>query len=135
MSLVVADQGKLDMLAPVATFLGANATLHLYQNNHTPLHGDTAAAYTEATFSGYAGIPLTSWGTPYLSADFHAWIDEVLRTWTCTASSPANTIYGYYVLGAGGRLLWAELAATSVAINAAGQTYSVLPRFSLTSEF
>jgi hypothetical protein len=135
MSLVISDVGKQDLLAPLASFLAANAVLRLYQNNHVPVHSDTAASYTEANFPGYASIPLTSWGSVYLSADFHAWIDEVLRTFTSTGSSPANTIYGYYVTKGSGDLLFAEIAAVAVTINAAGQVYQVLPRFSLTSEF
>jgi hypothetical protein len=135
MSLVVSDVGKQDLIAPLSTYLAANAVLRLFQNNHVPNHADTAASYTEATFAGYAAINLTTWGTPYLSADFHAWIDETLRTFTSTGSSPANTIYGYFVTKGSGDLLFAEAAAVAVTINASGQAYSVLPRFSLTSEF
>jgi len=135
MSLVVCDGGKQLELAQLQSYFNANAWLRLFQNNHTPAHGDVLATYTEATFSGYAAIQLVSWGAPYLSADFHAWIDEIVRTFTASASSPANTIYGYYVTKGSTDLLWAELALTPVTINASGQQYSVLPRFSLTSEF
>ena len=41
-----------------------NLVLRLYQSNTTPAETDTAATYTEATFTGYAPITLTgsSWG-------------------------------------------------------------------------
>jgi hypothetical protein len=135
MSLVVCDGAKQLLLTQLLSWLNANTRLRLFQNNHTPVHGDTAAAYTEASFPGYAFTALTSWGAVYLTADFHAFTDEVLRTFTATGSSPANTIYGYYITDLTGALLWAELAPAAVTINASGQTYSVLPRFSDTSEF
>lgn len=135
MSLVVVDTGKLDLLGALTSWLNANTVLRLFQNNHAPLHGDTISAFTEATFAGYAAINLGSWGGAYLSADFHGWADETLRTFTSTGGSPVNTIYGYFITKGSSDLLWAEVAAVPVTINAAGQVYQVLPRLSLTSEF
>jgi hypothetical protein len=135
MSLVVADTGKLDLLGQLQAWMLANTTLRLFTNNHTPFHSDIYSTYTEATFAGYSAITLGSWGAAYLTADFHAFIDETIRTFTTSGAGLPQTIYGYYVTKGTTDLLWAELAATPVTLTAGGQTYTVLPRFSLTSEF
>src|SRR6266436_3665549 len=120
MSLVVCDNGKQTLLTQLLAWLNANTRLRLFQNNHTPVHGDTAAAYTEASFPGYAFIALTAWGAVTLTADFHALTTEALETFASTGSSPVNTIYGYYITDLTGALLWAELAPAPITINASG---------------
>jgi hypothetical protein len=135
MSLVVVDGGKADLLANLRTYLIANSYLHLFTNNHTPSHYDVVGTYTEANFSGYSSIALNSWGAPYLTSDFHEYVDEVLRTFT-NSGITAQTVYGYYVTnGSIGALWWAELAPAPVVVSALGGSFSVQPRFSLTSEF
>ncbi len=129
------DGGKQQLLAQLRTWLNANSKLHLYKNNHAPVHGDTVSAYTESDFVGYAAVALTAWGAPYLTADFHAYIDEVVETFTAGLVVGSQSVYGYYVTDLAGVLIWAELAPSPVTINAAGQTFAVLPRFSDTSEF
>ena len=68
--------------------------LRLYQNNIVPADTDTAATYTEATFSGYAPITLTgsSWGTPTNGS-----ISYAQQTFTHNGGGTSNNIYGYYV--------------------------------------
>lgn len=106
--------------------------LHLYINNHTPTDGDDVTDYTEATFGGYASIPLASWGAAFLNAANIAESDEILRTFTCTGAPLTNTVYGYYVTDSGGNLVGAELnPAGGTPITAAGQVYPVWPRVTL----
>lgn len=68
--------------------------LRLYQNNIVPADTDTAATYTEATFSGYAPITLTgsSWGAPTNGS-----ISYAQQTFTHNGGGTSNNIYGYYV--------------------------------------
>lgn len=76
--------------------------LRLYQNNIVPADTDTAATYTEATFSGYAPITLTgsSWGTPTNGS-----ISYAQQTFTHNGGGTSNNIYGYYVTQVGSGIL------------------------------
>lgn len=135
MSLVLVNNGRTTLANQLRTYFNANTYLKLFQNNHTPVRGDTAASYTEATFGGYAQITLNSWGAASLTADFHALLTEIVRTFVCTGAPFTNTIYGYYIVDGGGNLLWAELAPASFNVDAINKAYSVIPQFTLTSEF
>ena len=75
MPLVVPNDGEEDLLkAGLNHTAASNPVLKLYQNNITPAETDTAATFTEATWTGYAAITLTgaSWtvtpGAPSSSA-------------------------------------------------------------------
>lgn len=109
MALVVPNDGEEDLLkAGLNHTAASNPVLKLYQNNITPAETDTAATYTESTWTGYAAITLTgsSWtvtpGAPS-SATF------AQQTFTSSAGSQNQANYGYFVTRAtGGRLAWAE---------------------------
>lgn len=88
------------------------ATLHLFVNNFTPVDYMVIADLTEASFPGYAPVnlvwvPPTFYFGPWSEADFV----PVLFTNTDTTNS--YTVYGYYVLDAGGALVGAGLFAGS----------------------
>ncbi len=102
MSLVVCDNGKQTLLTQLLAWLNANTRLRLFQNNHTPVHGDTAAAYTEASFPGYAFIALTAWGAVTLTADFHALTTEALETFGTDLQRLAALRRHVRILSAGG---------------------------------
>lgn len=131
MSLVICRTGLVAVVQQLKAYFNT-LTLRLYQNNHTPADTDTAASYTEATFAGYAAVALGSWSNAFLNSDNYGETDETTRVFTCTGSSPANTIYGYYITDGSGNLIWAEInPAGSFLINTAAQTYTVLPRWTL----
>lgn len=135
MSLVIVNNGRTTLLSQLRTWFNSNTFLKLFINNHTPVRGDVAADYTEATFGGYAQYTLSSWGAPALTADFHALITEIVRTFVCTGAPFTNVVFGYYVVDGGGALLWAELAPASFAVDAINKAYTVIPQFTFTSEF
>ena len=86
-----------------------NQTLKLYKNNITPASTDTAATYTEATFTGYAALNLTgsTWTTNTASSP--AVNTYTAQTFTSTAGSQNESEYGYFVIQQGsGLLLYAE---------------------------
>lgn len=94
----------------------ANLTLRLFKTNVTPAETDTAASYTEATFTGYAAISLASadWtltpGAPSSAACAQ-------KTFTSSADQTAQTIYGYYLTENGGNtLIAAEAFSAGVVI-------------------
>jgi hypothetical protein len=83
-----------------------NLVLRLFSSNTTPADSDTAATYTEATFTGYSAITLTgaSWG-----AASNGTIAYAQQTFTSTADAQNQNIYGYYVTQTtSGVLVYAE---------------------------
>jgi hypothetical protein len=115
------------MLNKVVTALGTapagalmpTATLHLYSNVYTPNPLDTAAAYTECVFSGYAAVALTL-SAPVLGPG-NSVCSLANGLFTSTVASPfvPDTAVGYYVLSAGS-LVAAEKFQTPVPFAAAG---------------
>lgn len=136
MGLVVPDTIEVEVLTSVLT---PALTLKLYSNNHTPVAGDTAAAYTEVSGGGYANKPLTfaNWaiiaGTPSEAAY------NAIQQWTFTGPTNApGTIYGYFVTrNSDGKLMWAEIfpAAAIPFSPIAGSIIRVLPKFTAQSQF
>lgn len=109
MPLVTPNNGEGDAVAAVVGKTAAeNLVLRLYQNNVTPAETDAAAAYTVATFTGYADITLTpaSW-TVTEGAPTEAAYPQ--QTWTSSAAQTLQNIYGYYLTRVtSGRIAWAE---------------------------
>lgn len=109
-----------------------NQTLKLYQNNITPGETDTAATYTEATFTGYASKALTgaSWtittGAPSSAA-------AAVQTFTSSADQALQNVYGYFVVQTtAGTLMWAErFTGAPYAIQNNGDNIAVTPQITL----
>lgn len=132
MTLIVNQTNAKTMLNLIKSGQLTGSILRLFQNNYTPLDTDTAANFTQATFTGYAAITLNTWGTPFTNGSNKAEVDEIIRTFTQTGVGVTNTVYGYYVTDGSGNLLWAERnPAGGVAMNAIGNTYTVLPKMTL----
>jgi hypothetical protein len=109
MTLVLPNQGEqLALEALVGKTAGQNLKLCLFQNNYTPIEASVEGSFTVATFTGYADQTLTasSWtvtpGDPSSCAYPQC-------TFTSTAGSQNQSIYGYYLLQVtSGKLVWAE---------------------------
>ena len=138
MALRVVNEGEVQLLRDLLAIDGTAGvvtleawTLKLFSNNYTPVEPDTSANYTEATFTGYTSKPLIReglaghWSAPAAGAATGAWTTEAsvaeatyaAQSWTALS---AQTIYGYYVVGAtSGKVIWAErfVAAQVLAIN------------------
>lgn len=109
-ALLVPNNGEGDI---ANGFIGVTTNLtapiiRLFQNNITPAETDTAATYTEATWTGYASITLTpgSWsvveGAPTRAS-------YAQQTWTSSAGSQNQNNYGYYMTRTtNGRIMLAE---------------------------
>jgi len=110
MALLMVNQGEEIALQAILnhTAQDEDLELRLYKNDVTPGDSDTEATYTEADFTGYAACTLTgaSWvitpGAPTEAA-------YAQQTFTSSAGSQNQDIYGYYVVqSVAGKLLWAE---------------------------
>lgn len=106
MSLVTPNSADLTILQ---LFLNQGLVLRLFSNNHVPVKGDTAAAYTEVAGGGYAAIslPYASWTISTIGSVNQGNFAQQIFTFTGPTNAP-GTIYGYYVTDSGGNLLWAE---------------------------
>ena len=109
MSLVLPNQGEqLALEALVGKTAGQNLKLCLFQNDYTPIESTIETALTEATFTGYGSITLTAANWTFTGAD-PSHVDYAQQTFTSTAGSQNQPIYGYYLLQVtSGKLVWAE---------------------------
>lgn len=109
MSLLVPNNGEGDALAAfVNKSVLSDLVLRLFTNNITPAETDTAASYTEATWTGYAAVTLTgaNWTITEGAPSQAAYPQQAL---TSTAGSQNQNCYGYYLTrSAGGRIALAE---------------------------
>lgn len=140
MPLIVPNAGELVLLRWLlkeVSLSSMNQTLRLFSNNVTIDKNTVVAGLTEATFTGYVPIPLArgSWVSPVTVAD------RAVTTYTSTSSvftatvGTSNTIYGYYVTDdVTGTCLWAENFPAPLSM-IAGATLTILPTFTLDSEF
>jgi len=114
MPLLVPNHGEGDALRYfVNNAAPENLVLRLFTNNINPAEGDTAATYTQATFTGYAPITLTgaTW-TITEGAPSEASYPE--QSFTSTAGSQNQDVYGYYLVRAtSGRIAYAERFPTA----------------------
>lgn len=106
-----------------------NLVLKLFKNDITPAETDTAASYTEATFTGYSAATLTgaSWGAP--SEGDPSTISYAQQTFTSSADQPLENIYGAYLVRAtSGRIAAAErFASAPYGISNNGDNIKVTP--------
>lgn len=113
------------------TLFAGNKSLRLFQNNFTPNNASQLSDFTVADFAGYANITLTggSWTTTPGAPSVAAYAEQ---TFTRTTTGAVQTIYGYYIVNAGGTKVWAyEKFATAQAVTSAGSTIRVTPRIKL----
>lgn len=113
MALVVPDLSDLIMLSLIlkqtTTYVQRDQTLKLFQNNITPGDGDVTGTYTEATFTGYASVPITGTSWTISTTSHVTTAAYAQQTFSSTANQTAQSIYGYYVISqTDGNLYWAE---------------------------
>lgn len=107
-----------------------NLVLKLYSNNITPSDTDTAATYTEATFTGYSAITLTgaSWG----AASGGTITYGSQQTFTRSSTGTTENIYGYFVIQTTSTvLLYSERDASApFAVTNNGDAVKITPTIS-----
>ncbi len=83
----------------IRTRFNASGTLKLFQNDITPDPNMLIATFTEATYSGYASVDLTTeWAAPVEDADGKWSIAPLPHDFTHSGGAVANTLYGLYVV-------------------------------------
>lgn len=109
MTLVLPNVGEIFILNLLANKSSAeNMTLRLFKSNTTPAEGDTLATYTEATFTGYAGIALT--GADWtVTSGAPSDMQTAAKDFTSSVLQTLENVYGYHLSRATGpTLVWAE---------------------------
>lgn len=130
MALKISSQGLRAFLDLIELHSLQDCLLRLYQNDFTPTQDSEFDDFTEATFPGYTAIVSGSWTPAFINGDGDAEIDHDVVTWVATGSSPANTIYGYFVTDAMDNFLFGERNPSGgIVINATGQQYAVYFRY------
>lgn len=128
MPIVLANQKKAKVLETTRALY--NATKYrLFKNDYTPVAGMNAASFTEVTDTGYTTkVPV--WAAAVLNAANKGELLAPILTWVFTHAGGNFTVYGYFVTDdADNEVIYAERAAASVLISVAGQTYSVVPKY------
>lgn len=126
MPVIIADdivQNQVNTSADVTAKKAADlalATIHLFTNNIPPTPQNVTADFIEAAFTGYAAQAVAGWGANELSLDGGvATNNTTVLEWIGPADASGQTIYGYYILSAGGGtpLIGAYLFANPVSLN------------------
>jgi hypothetical protein len=102
-NMVIYDSYKPQILAQafgVSGYTAEDYTLMLFSNNVTVSNTDTLGTYTEASFTGYARVPIarSTFGTPTVSGSVATMLSSVVPTFTCTGGG-GQTVYGWVLLG------------------------------------
>jgi hypothetical protein len=105
--------------------------LKVFSNNHTPIAGDTAAAYTEVGAGlGYTAFTLTRAGfsAPVVATpSYIQYGTPQVINWSGTA-----TVYGYYLVGASSTTIyWAEVLYPGGQVFNNGDSLTITPKISL----
>lgn len=133
MALVCVNVGAQEILRRALNYSATgDVKLKLFQSNTTPGETDTTATYTEATFTGYAEKTLTGASWTVTNAD-PSEASYAAQTYTSSAGSQNQSVYGYYVTNSAGTvLLWAERFTDGpYTIVNNGDTITVTPKFTL----
>jgi len=109
MTLVLPNQGEqITLEAMVGKTAGQNLVLRLFKSNTTPDESTTEASVTEANFTGYSAITLTAASWSYTAGD-PGTIAYAQQTFTSSAGSQSQAVYGYYLTQVtSGKLVWVE---------------------------
>lgn len=131
---MAATPANAEALALAATWIGAELgavpappKVHLASAPFSPSPTLDPTTLTEATFDGYAAKTVTAWGTVHLDSSNQAtFISASALDWTPTGSTTPNTIYGYWLIDSGGKLVQSETFPTPILLSGTGTTLQIV---------
>ena len=134
MANVIVQQADVKILDRIVADAIVLFTLKLFQNNHVPAVTDTEANYTEATFSGYAGIDIHALsGAAFVNGSGQGEVDCTTQTFSFSGGAISNLVYGAYVVDSAGQLVYAERFAAPVSMSASPDQIIYTPKFTAVS--
>lgn len=101
---VVTDSGKAQSVQATVDTVLADATVHLFTNNHAPTVGSIAIDFTEATYPGYSSSPANFGSAATTTGEAHT--DTEVQTFSCTGDPAGAQVFGYYVMCISGTVLY-----------------------------
>lgn len=132
-TLTLSKQGEQLMLEAICNKTAPQAlVLCLFKNDVTPTDDFTEASVTEADFTGYGSIALTAANWTWTTGD-PSYIAFAKQTFTSSAGSQNQPIYGYYVKQTtSGKYVWGErFADAPYTIVNNGDKIEVTPKLTL----
>ncbi len=117
----------------------ADLQLNLFKNNYTPISTTVLTDFVVANYVGYnpQTIVKTNWSIPTNDGAGRAISNNLLFNFAATSGATPNDIYGYYVTNTGLTIVyWAErFTGAPIAMSTTGATLSIVPVFTMKSEF
>jgi len=109
MSAVQVKNALIKAMTEIKTAILDGGSMRLYQNDYTPTAATTLADLTEADFTGYAAVTLTTWSGVYLTAAGYAAVNSPLASFRPVAPfTVGNQIYGIFIRDVAGALVLAQ---------------------------
>jgi hypothetical protein len=119
MVLVVPNASEVELLKRMLQF--SPTLLRLYQNDATPTAGSSLSSFQELTFTGYTEITCNpaNWTVTANTSTGAAVATYAAETFTFSAATAGNTVYGYYVVDNNPTptVMWAERFTPSAPFN------------------
>jgi hypothetical protein len=105
-SLVISQQALLDTTADLISSYLSTSYMRLFVSAITIGPSTTLSALlaAEATFAGYAPVPLTTWSTPAINSSGAAQTNNTQGTFTGTGGAGTGNVYGYFLTNSAGTL-------------------------------
>lgn len=131
--LVLTDQGGQVILGSAVRSAETPWTLRLFTNRHVPDPTDRASDYREADGAGYTALPLLL--ERWTAGDGRI-AERVYPPETFIFTGPLMRfpdVYGYYVTGSEGTLLFAEAFSQTFTPMARGDKIRIAPRITLSA--
>ena len=136
MPVIVPDIAELELLDILVLSWGDTLVLKLYRNDLTPGPATELGDFNDANYSGYAAQEPENWTAPVDDGTGRAISEADTLTFTHNGGGVANNVYGYYVVNAGGDLLWCERFGTAPLVMAsAADSFTLRPKLTLRSQF
>lgn len=132
MSIVIVNDGARKLLDLKKQFL-TGKTVNLYKNDYVPVNTSVTANFTPANFAGYAAKAQNYPNAAVDNGDGTATLTGDLVTFTPTANTTPNQIYGYYVTDPadGNKTIYAErFAGAPFTVGADLLQFAFYPTFS-----
>jgi hypothetical protein len=116
----------------IYTFLTDGLTVQLFDNNYTVTQDLTFGVLTQATFDGYAGVPLTSYLDAGVVAHVQSWKFNPVAVFTAGAGIVSTVLYGYMVYSAtNGFYFMADNFPVPITFDTPGQTIVIPVSYSI----
>lgn len=110
-----------------------NLAIRLYTNDLTPASSHDLADFTEASFSGYGAITLTSSDWTIDPADPTVAISNPASSFVVSGSTADEQVYGYYLTGVNTSTLYGieRFSGAPYQLSSTGDSIWVRPQFNL----